>query len=71
MSITVFHNTVKPLNSGHLRVLRNWSVVKRCPLLGGRLNILSAIPGISAIWDVRSGTCSLGFAGPVIPFLHI
>ena len=26
--------TVKPLNSGHLRILRNLSVIKRCSLLG-------------------------------------
>ena len=30
-------STVKPLNSGHLRVLKNLSVIKRCPLLGGSL----------------------------------
>ena len=30
-------NTVKPMNSGHLRVLKNLSVIKRCPLLGGSL----------------------------------
>ena len=30
-------NTVKPLNSGHLRVLKNLSVIKRFPLLGGSL----------------------------------
>ena len=29
--------TVKPLNSGHLRVFKNLSVIKRCPLLGGSL----------------------------------
>ena len=29
--------TVKPLNSGHLRVLKNLSVIKRCPLLEGSL----------------------------------
>ena len=28
---------MKPLNSGHLRVLKNLSVIKRCPLLGGSL----------------------------------
>ena len=32
-----FVNTVKPLNSGHLRFLKNLSVIKRCPLLGGSL----------------------------------
>ena len=38
--ILLFDNewtTVKPLNSGHLRVLKNLSVIKRCPLLGGSL----------------------------------
>ena len=28
---------MKPLNSGHLRVLKNLSASKRCPLLGGSL----------------------------------
>ena len=28
-------NTVKPLNSRHLRVLKNLSVIERCLLLGG------------------------------------
>ena len=27
----------KPLNSGHLRVLKNLPVITRCPLLGGSL----------------------------------
>ena len=30
-------DTVKPLNSGQLRVLKNLSVIKRCPLLGDSL----------------------------------
>ena len=61
---------VKPLNRGHLRVLKNLSAIKRCPLLGGSLtkivifallgvNILSAIQGMSAIWDVRYWKVSL------------
>ena len=29
--------TAEPLNSGYLRVLRNWSVIKRCQLLGSSL----------------------------------
>ena len=29
--------TMKPLNSKHLRVLKNLSVFERCPLLGGNL----------------------------------
>ena len=32
-----FLNTVKPLNSRHLRVLKKLSVIKRCPLLRGSL----------------------------------
>ena len=32
-----FSDTVKALNSGHLRVLKNLSVIKRCSLLGGSL----------------------------------
>ena len=30
-------NTVKLLNSGHLRALKYVSIIKRCPLLGGSL----------------------------------
>ena len=30
-------STVKPLNSGHLRVFKNLSVIERRPLLGGNL----------------------------------
>ena len=33
----IFENTVKPLNSGHQRVLKNLSVIERCPLLGADL----------------------------------
>ena len=29
--------TVKPINSGHLRVLKDLSVIERSPLLGGNL----------------------------------
>ena len=38
--VTVFSansNTVKPLNSGQLQVLKKLPVIKRCPLLGGSL----------------------------------
>ena len=28
---------MKPLNSGHLWVFKNVSVIKRCPLMGGKL----------------------------------
>ena len=58
---------MKPLNSGHLRVFKVLSVIKRCPLVGGGLtklshlgqNILSAIQGMSAIWDIRYWEVSL------------
>ena len=33
----ILENTVKPLNSRHLRVLKNLSVIRRYPLLGGSL----------------------------------
>ena len=36
-AFTLMLNTVKPLNSEHLRVLKNLSVVERCPLLRGNL----------------------------------
>ena len=29
--------TVKPLNSGRLRLLKSYSVIERCPFLGGNL----------------------------------
>ena len=32
-----FAVTVKPMNNGHLHVLKNLSVIERCPLLGGNL----------------------------------
>ena len=56
-----FAVTVKPLNSGHLQVLKNLSAIERCLLLGGNLkrllqlglNFSSAIHGMSAIWNVR------------------
>ena len=60
-------NTVKPLNSGHLRVLINLSFIERCPLLESNLikiatfgtNVLSAIHGMLGIWDVRCWEFSL------------
>ena len=30
-------HAVRPLNSGHLWVLKNLSVIEKCPLLGGSL----------------------------------
>ena len=35
--LAIINNTVKPLNSGHLQVLKNMSFIERCPLLGGNL----------------------------------
>ena len=58
IKLLIVTNTVKPLNSGHLRVLKNLSV--RCPLLGGKLkkivtfslNVLSAIHWHVLYWGV-------------------
>ena len=36
-TIKKVENTLKPLNSGHLRVLKDLSVTERCPLLRGSL----------------------------------
>ena len=40
MQKTAFYNTVKPLNSGHLLVIKSLSVIKRCPLLGGSVTAI-------------------------------
>ena len=57
---------MKPLNSGHLQVLKNLTVIERCPILRGNLKrltfgttVLSAIQGMSAIWDARYWEVSL------------
>ena len=59
----ILNNTVKLLNSGHLRVLKNLSVIEGCPLLGGNfkkiVTFLSAIHGMSAIWDALYWEISL------------
>ena len=75
MIFTFLHlYTVKPLNSGHLRVLKNLSIIKRCPLLGGSLTKIvtirtknfSAIQGMAAIWDIRYwGVSQYNFRGNV------
>ena len=36
-------STKKPLNRGHLWVLKNLSIIKRCPLLGGSLTKIVTI----------------------------
>ena len=43
----LFIYAVKPVNSGHLRVLKNLSVIEKClcPLLGGNLRkIVTCLP---------------------------
>ena len=59
--VTVFSansNTVKPLNSGQLQVLKKLPVIKRCPLLGGSLTkiVTSGIKHFSTI----QGMCTIG-----------
>ena len=67
ISIVLNANTVKPLNSGHLRVLRNLSVIERCLLLGGNLkktvtfgtNCFVCYSRHVAIWDIHYWEVSL------------
>ena len=59
---TVNLNAVKPLNSGPLRVLKNLSVIERCPLLRG--NLKKIVPSgikcfISYSWHVHYLGCPL------------
>ena len=63
---------VKPLNIGHLQVLKNLSIIERCPLLGGDLKkifILGTQNFIGYSWHVRCLECSLlgGFTVVQIP----
>ena len=53
-NIYFLFNTVKPLNNGYLRVLKNLSVIERCPLWGGNLKkiitfVTCSLFGMSAI----------------------
>ena len=53
---------MKPLNSGHLRVLKNLSVIGRCPLLGGNLKKIVAFGTQHFVlysWPVRYFGCLL------------
>ena len=72
---------VKPLNSGHLRVLKHLSVIESCPLLGGNFKKI-VIFGIKCFvrysWHLCYLGCPLlgGFAvfhcikKSVVPTLH-
>ena len=53
---------MKPLNSGHLRVLKNVSVIERCPLLGGNLKKIVTFGTkcfVRYSWHVRYLGCLL------------
>ena len=55
-------STVKPLNSGHLRLLKSLPVIKRCPLLGGSLTnivIFGTIHFVRYLRHVRYSRCPL------------
>ena len=57
MYVCIYGYTVKPLNSGHLWVLENLSVINRCPLLGGnckKIVIFGTKFFVSYPWHVRS-----------------
>ena len=53
--------TMKHQNSGHMRVLKNLSVIKRCPLLGGSLKkiVTFGTKYFVDYWDVRYWEISL------------
>ena len=57
----LFLNTVKPLNSGHLRVYKNLSVIERYPLLGGNLKKIVAFGKrfVRYLWHVPYLGCPL------------
>ena len=53
---------MKPLNNGHLRVLNNYSVIERCPLLGGNLKKIVGFGTkrfVRYSWHVRYLGCPL------------
>ena len=51
---------MKPLNSRHLRVLKNLSVIKTCPLLGGSLTKIATFGTKNFVryWEVSLYFCS-------------
>ena len=58
----MFPNTVKPLNSEHLRVLKNLFVSERCPLLGGNFKKIVTFETkcfVRYYWHVRYLGCPL------------
>ena len=57
-----FKCTVKPLNSGHVQVLKNLSVIERCPLLGGNLQKIVTFGAkcfFRYLWHIRYLECQL------------
>ena len=67
-------STVKPLNSGHLQVLKNLSVMQRCPVLGGNLKNIF-LSGTKCFvrysWHVRYLGCPLLGGFTVEQFLFL
>ena len=54
--------TVKPLNSRHLRVLKNLSIIERCPVFGGNLKKIVTFGTerfVRYSWHVRYLGCPL------------
>ena len=55
-------HTAKPLKNGHLRVLKNLSVIERCQLLGGNLKKIVTFRTqcfVRYSWHVRYLGCPL------------
>ena len=64
---------VKPLNRGHLRVLKKLSVIEMCPLLVGNLKKILTFGTkrfVCYSWHVRCLGCPLGSFTVLIFFKH-
>ena len=74
---SILFYTVKPLNSGNIRILKNLPIIKRCPLLGGSLTKIvtfgtkNFVPGMSAIWDLSYWEVSLHFQFLLLMFYSL
>ena len=69
-----FSFKVRPLNRGHLRVLKKLSVIEGCPLLVGNLKYILTFETkrfVCYSWHVRCLGCPLGSFTVIIFFKHM
>ena len=74
LNTKIFVTTVKPLNSGHLRVLKHLSVIERCPPLGGnfkKIVIFGTKCFVCYLWHVSYLGCPLLGGFTVYPFNYL